>query len=269
VSAGNFVRRPRVAALIVVALSVVVALAAGVAAAMGASVTSVVVTGGAGTATVGGALHAKKDGVVTLTVRTSSDTQCVEIRGAHTAMQGSVRAKSEWTFTFTAGDGDGLKTMSVEPRPNFNNSNNNCSGRTDARQTSYVLDNTGPVVTGQVNPAANAAGWSNRDVAVTWAAEDASGVTSGPTPASDEQTSPTAGVEKTASATDAVGNTGTGRLTVKLDKTAPSIDGTRSPARTRPAGTDGRQRRLHVRGRPVGHQELHRAAGTVTWPPRR
>ena len=66
---------------------------------------------------------------------------------------------------------------------------------------------------------------------MTWSAADAgSGVASGPTPATDAQTASTAGVTKTASATDRLGNAGNGAVSVKLDKAAPTISGTRAPA---------------------------------------
>ena len=227
-SAGNFVRRPRVAALIVVALSAVIALVGSVAAAIGASVTAVTVTGGSGTATVGNALHAKKDATVTLTVTTSADTECVEVKGAHTAVQKAPKGQDKWTFSFIAGAGDGVQSLAVDARGS--NGKGECNGKPDTRPASYVLDNTGPVVTGTVAPAANAAGWNRQDATVTWTATDDSGVASGPTPASDTQTTSTAGTDKTASATDALGNTGTGKVTVKLDKQIPSIDATRAPA---------------------------------------
>jgi hypothetical protein len=229
VSAGKLVRRPRVAALIVVALSSIAALAGSVAAAMGASISGVVLAGGTGTVVVDGAVHAKKDQSVTVSVRTSADTQCVEVKGAHTSHQISDRGRSDWTFTFTAGAGGGEQGMLVEVYSKHNNKG--CNGNPDqTRPVSYHLDNTGPAVTGTVAPAANAAGWSKQDVTVAWTASDPSGVASGPTPARDGQTSPTAGVDKIATATDRLGNSAAGRVTVKLDKQAPSIDATRSPA---------------------------------------
>src|SRR4051794_16230695 len=64
------------------------------------SVTSAVFTGGAGTVSVGGTVYAKQGGALTLTVVTSSDTQCVAVTGAATLpRQTSSTAKSNWTFT--------------------------------------------------------------------------------------------------------------------------------------------------------------------------
>src|SRR5205823_5452076 len=96
--------------------------------------------------------------------------------------------------------------------------------------TSYVLDNTAPAVTGTASPTANAAGWNNSTpVTVTWAATDAgSGVKTQPSPATAVSAE---GVTPLTSppAVDNVGNSGTGTATVKIDKTPPTISASRSP----------------------------------------
>jgi hypothetical protein len=225
---GLVARGARVAlVLVVVALS---ALAATVDAAFASTVASAAFTGGAGTASVGGTLYAKSGGALTLTVTTSSDTKCVEVTGD--LRQTSSTGKSSWTFPFTAGSGNGIQSVTATAYPSFNNGNGGCSGQSqDPKSASYVLDNTGPVVTAAVAPAANAAGWNNGNVSATWSAVDAgSGVASGPTPATDSQQQNTAGVTKTASALDRLGNTGSGSVTLRLDKTAPTIDAARAPA---------------------------------------
>src|SRR5436305_1674485 len=74
------------------------------------------------------------------------------------------------------------------------------------------------------------AGWRRRFAIAAVAADAGSGVASGPSPASAAVTADTAGVTSTSTATDRLGNTGTGSVTVKLDKTAPTITGSRSPA---------------------------------------
>jgi hypothetical protein len=195
--------------------------------ALGASVTSVAFTGGSGTVSVGGTLYAKSGGALTLTVNTSSDAKCVEVTGAPT--QTSNNAKSSWTFAFTAGNGNGIQTVTATAFDKFNA--NGCNGQSqNPLTTSYILDNTGPQVTAAFSPAANAAGWNNSNLGLTWTATDSgSGVASGPTPASDSQTSNTAGLTKTATATDRLGNQGSGSVTVKLDKTNPTISASRSP----------------------------------------
>lgn len=195
-----------------------------------ADVSSATFTGGAGTVSSGGTLYAKAGGALTLTVNTSSDTVCVDVAGALSGHQTSSTAKSTWTFAFTAPAGDGPQAVTVAASPGVN-PQGKCTGNTRSAQASYTLDNTGPVVTGSLSPAPNAAGWNKSDVTIAWSATDAgSGVGSGPTPSSDSVNQSTAGATKSATATDRVGNTGSGTVTVKLDKSGPSIASSRAPA---------------------------------------
>ena len=225
----------RLGQLVALVLVTLLAAAAATTTAYASSVSSASFTGGTGTVSVGGTLYAKQGGALTLTVNTSSDTKCVEVSGAFTAKQTSSTAKSSWTFPFTAAAGDGAQSVNITARPTFNS--NNCTGQAGPGTASYVLDNTGPTLlpsntnrTG-VSPAPNAAGWNNSNVSIAWIASDTgSGVASGPTPASDSVNSQTAGITKTATATDRLGNSGNGSVTVKLDKTAPSINASRLPA---------------------------------------
>jgi fibronectin type 3 domain-containing protein len=199
------------------------------------SVTSASFSGGAGTVTVAGTLYAKNGGALTFTVATSSDTKCVELTGAYSGRQTSSTARSSWTFPLVAGAGDGVRTVTAAASPGFNA--NNCTGQSkDPGIASFVLDNTGPTVTAALSPAPNAAGWNNANATITWSATDAgAGVASGPTPATDSVTADTGAVTRTASATDRLGNAAGGAVTVKLDKTAPTISGSRMPA----ANADG------------------------------
>src|SRR3954452_12966615 len=136
-------------------------------AAQASSVSSAVFTGGAGTATVGGTLYAKQGATVTLTVNTSADTNCVDVAGAFTGHQSSATAKSVWTFTTTASAGNGAQGITATASEKFN-AQNICSGASGSAQTSYTLDNTGPVITPAKSPAANPAGWNNTNVDVAW-----------------------------------------------------------------------------------------------------
>ena len=220
-------RRLSLLALASIAAAALFAIVGG--GAFASTVSSAAFSGGSGTVSVGGTLYAKSGGALTLTVTTSNDTKCVELTGAHTARQTSSTAKSSWTFALSAGSGDGVQTVTAAASPNFNA--NNCTGQSQTPRTaSYVLDNTGPLVTAALSPAANAAGWSKSNVDLTWSASDVgSGVGSGPTPATDSVKSNTAGDTKTATATDHLGNQGSGSVTVKLDKTNPTISASRSP----------------------------------------
>jgi hypothetical protein len=194
------------------------------------SVTSATFTGGTGTVSVGGTLYAKNGGALTLTVVTSNDTMCVDVTGAFAGHQSSATAKSSWTFTFAAGSGDGAQTATATASANVNGQGK-CTGASGSANASYTLDNTGPTVSAAIVPAPNAAGWNKANVAITWSATDAgSGVGSGPSPATDSVNANTVGVVKTSAATDRLGNSGSGSVTVKLDKTPPTISGSATPA---------------------------------------
>ncbi|HAM27065.1 MAG TPA: hypothetical protein DCP11_10315, partial [Microbacteriaceae bacterium] len=194
------------------------------------SVSGATFTGGTGTVSSGGLLYAKQGGALTLTVLTSADTKCVDVSGAFTTQASSSTAKSSWTFTSTAGAGDGVQAVTATASPNVNGQGK-CTGPSASMQASFTLDNTGPMVTAALSPVPNAAGWSKTNVGITWSATDAgSGVGSGPTPATDTVNTNTAGIVKTATATDRLGNGGNGSVTVKLDKTAPTVGGTWAPA---------------------------------------
>ncbi|WP_159600654.1 OmpL47-type beta-barrel domain-containing protein [Agromyces humi] len=198
--------------------------------AFASTVTTATFTGGAGTVSSGGTLYAKQGGALTLTAITSSDTRCVDVAGAFTAHDQSAGAKTNWTFTTTAGAGDGAQGVTVFASPNVN-AQGKCTGQTNSLQASFTLDNTGPVLTASLAPAANAAGWNKANVGITWSATDAgSGIGTGPTPATDSVSSNTAGVTKNATASDRLGNSGTGAVVVKLDKMNPTITGSAAPA---------------------------------------
>lgn len=197
--------------------------------ALGANNDPTVTAAFSGGVSIGGTTYAKNGTNLTLTL-TTSNVKCVDVTGAIVGHQQSATAKSTWTFTTTAGAGNGVQTATVTATGSFNN-NNACNTTPATTSASYILDNTGPVVTGALTPAPNAAGWNKGDVSVAWSATDAGvGVGSGPTPASDSQSASTAGVTKSATATDRLGNAGNGSVTIKLDKNAPTIGTTRSPA---------------------------------------
>ncbi|MDP9374542.1 MAG: PxKF domain-containing protein [Chloroflexota bacterium] len=204
-----------------------------------ATVTSATLSGGAGTVRVGDTLYAKSGASLTLTLVTSGDTQCVELTGAHTATQSSNKGQANWTFPLTANTVSGVQTVTATAYKSGPNKHGDCSAEKNETVTpmaaSYTLDNTGPVVTGTLAPAANAAGWNNSDVTIKWTATDPAGV---PTPPADQTVTANTvkdGVTKTATAKDALGNEGTGSVTVKLDKDKPTITGSRSPV----ANVDG------------------------------
>ena len=228
---SNWIRRRRRAtAIATTAVVATAALAAVVSGALGASVTSATFTGGTGTVTVDGKLYVKQGQTVTLNVTTSADTKCVSLSGAHAAFDTSSSGKSLWSFgPYTAGPGDGARTVTITVGED-SNKNDVCTKQTATSTAGYILDNTGPAIQGTRNPAPNAALWNNTDTTVKWSATDAGvGMAPGATIADTPVTGNTAGVTKTATASDRLGNSGTGSITVKIDKDLPTFNVTRSP----------------------------------------
>ncbi|HEX5857932.1 MAG TPA: hypothetical protein VFY91_07480, partial [Microbacterium sp.] len=178
-------------------------------AAFASSVSSAVFSGGAGTASVGGTLHAKQGAALTLTLVTSSDTQCISLPVEFTGARTSNGGKAGWTFTTTAPAGNGVQTITIGASSNYNQNTFNCNGSTETRQVSYTLDNTGPVVTAALTPAANTAGWNNTDVTVGWTATDAGSGVAAAQPFKTETVTSNGIVTLTAPAqADRLGNTG-------------------------------------------------------------
>lgn len=248
--ATSAVRRAGGSGLALALVGAVLAATLGVGPVGAASVGSAAFT--AGGTVVNGTRYAKAGQTLTLTVGTDA-SRCVEVSGAHTARQSSSSDRTSWTFTFPAGTDGGVKTVTAAAYSRVNAQNGNCIAnqgeKLGTHQASYVLDNTGPSLlpsdalkTG-VLPAPNAAGWNRSDVAITWTAADGegSGVDGSPTPATASVTSetPAAGVTRTASAADVLGNVGSGSVTVKLDETVPAIATTRSPAANASGWNDG------------------------------
>jgi hypothetical protein len=96
----------------------------------------------------------------------------------------------------------------------------------------FVVDTAAPVVTGVVSPAPNAAGWNHGDVTVTWSASDpapSSGSPSVPAPTS-VTTEGQAQVVTSAPSCDPTSNCATGTTLVSIDRTAPTITSSASPA---------------------------------------
>ena len=240
VSSGGTRRRGFVASLL--SFFLLVALVVGmlpVAPADAASVSGASFSGDNKTLVVDGLLYAKKQASLTLSVTTTS-AKCVEVSGDHTGRQTSNSAKTSWSFGFTAGDGDGVKSVTVRAFDNIGTPCTNGTGNHATMTASYVLDNSGPAVSAALSPAANAAGWNNSAVSITWDGSDAGvgftrkcdGPGSGhnPKPCEDSQTAATGGANKTSGGTDRLGNAGDGLVTVRIDTALPTITGSRTPA---------------------------------------
>ena len=165
---------------------------------------------------------ARNGTALVLTVATSSDINCVEVTGAHTATQTSNTGQSSWTFNFTAAAGNGTKTVTATAWKN-----KQCNGQSATGSASYLLDNTAPSIAGSRTPAANANGWNNTDVGVNFTCTDEVGG-SGIQSCTGSTTLTAQGANQSASgtATDKAGNIASASVTgINIDKTAPTLAG--------------------------------------------
>ncbi|MFL6099433.1 MAG: OmpL47-type beta-barrel domain-containing protein [Actinomycetales bacterium] len=214
-------------------------LGLGVLSASANTVLSVTVTGGPGTytdPTYG--VYARSGQSATFTANTDSTTACVVVTTGSTTLASLTVTSLKATYQLTAGAGNGMQALTFTPFRNMNNGNCSGAGQVSAKTATYVLDNTGPTLTPGLDPAANPAGWNRTNTTVTWTATDPSADTS--TPGSGVPTQPTASTTYTQSGivaltapsgvVDRVGNVGTGSGTLRLDKAAPTITGSRTPA---------------------------------------
>lgn len=120
---------------------------------------------------------------------------------------------------------DGSGTATIQYR------STDVAGNTETIQSADVAyDTIAPGVSHTVSPKPNAAGWNNSNATVHFIAGDASGLVSDTAPSgvfsvtTDRLVSTeTAGLLVSGQATDKAGNTGTDSVTVKLDKTTPTI----------------------------------------------
>ena len=106
------------------------------------------------------------------------------------------------------------------------------SGAGNAEQPKTLvinIDKTAPVITASVSPAPNANGWNNTDATVTFTCSDNGSGIASCTPAV-TVTTEGAGQVITGTATDKAGNTATTSVTLNIDKTAPLITASVSPA---------------------------------------
>lgn len=92
-------------------------------------------------------------------------------------------------------------------------------------------DTTPPAIVRTVSPEANAAGWHRQDVSVGWSVTDLeSGISSSSGCGLSTLVAETAGSTFTCTATNGAGLTSSQSVTVKLDRTPPTITGSRAPA---------------------------------------
>ncbi|MEW1954389.1 PxKF domain-containing protein [Terrabacter sp. NPDC080008] len=204
-------------------------------------VTSASFTGGAGTYTSGSSVFARQGQTVTLTAAGPSGAACLHLSGNVFAKPIDVKGPT-YTQAFTVGSGDGVQQANVDYYSGWNDNQSKCIGNSNgmpSTSASYTLDNTAPTATGLLSPAPNAAGWNKSNVSIAWSGSDPAGTDSkgnqipgsgfaSVNPITDTVTSDGT-VTKTTTVIDNVGNTGTASVTVNLDKTAPTITGSRTP----------------------------------------
>lgn len=108
------------------------------------------------------------------------------------------------------------------------------AGNTASTSVTINLDKTAPSVTAQPGSPANASGWHNNDVTVNFTCTDG---LSGIAACSDPVTVSTEGASQSVSGSgsDIAGNSATASLPLNIDKTAPTITASASPA----AGANG------------------------------
>src|SRR5262249_53885703 len=148
----------RLAAVTAIAL-VAIGMGAPAAEADPSTPVGVTVTGGPGTITAAGtgAVYARRTQTVTLNATTDPITQCVDVTSANVviATQTAPAGSASWTIPLTAPSGNGVQALTVRAWTSINTSGkcNQSGGIANAPGTaSYVLDNTGPVVVGLLNP---------------------------------------------------------------------------------------------------------------------
>lgn len=161
---------------------------------------------------------AKNGTVLTLTVNTSNDIDCVKVVNGFGTR---TKAPAPYTFTYTAGTGNGVQTSTITA---YKGSSNCTTGTTVTDTASFTLDNIAPTITGARVPTANANGWNNTAVAVNFTCSDLNAVTScGP-----NATVSTQGANQsvTGTAVDAAGNTASTTISpINVDLTAPTLTG--------------------------------------------
>ncbi len=173
------------------------------------------------------------DATVSTAFTDNSVTVPADWAGSRNNTMTSDTATSQVTVTAS---GAGAKSASVV----YTATGQRASDNTDLTKTAtltinwtvIVCDSTPPEASPTQSPAANTAGWNNTDVTVNWDWSDNTGGSGTNTSACTMSSTSTGEGEITLNATckDNANNQGSASYTVKVDKTAPTINGSAWPA---------------------------------------
>ena len=188
-----------------------------------ASVASLTLSGGAGTVTLGGALYAKGGAVVGADVVTSGDTGCVRlfVNGAPIGSQSNAGGGSAWHFDITTPNATGFQQVRATAY-----ATSDCHGAWGSATTGFFADSSGPRISPLVTPTPNAYGWNNSAVTVTARTNDGGlvGVDANSVgPRLTRLSNETSGTPVDIAASDLLGNRSLTSLTIRIDKTPPSV----------------------------------------------
>lgn len=125
-------------------------------------------------------------------------------------------------------DANGLATGNSPGTATITATSGTISGSTTL--TVATSDTTPPVIVPTVTPASNAAGWNNSNVTVSWSVTDPeSGISSSSGCTSTSLVTETSGTVLTCVATNGAGLSNSAFVTIKIDKTPPTISVVSSP----------------------------------------
>lgn len=159
-----------------------------------------------------------------------SPTQVPSLSWSAVALADSYSVYRNGTKIATVNDASYVDYAAPEGTVNYAVTANNASGEsTFSNSIAVVVDRTQPVLTYTVTPSPNPAGWNNSNVVVSFTCSDElSGVQD--CPADVTVSAEAAAQDVTGTATDQAGNTITKHATINIDKTAPSLSYTVTPA---------------------------------------
>jgi len=174
---------------------------------------------------------------VDATAPVASPTQSPAANGAGWTNSSPVTVSWNWTDSGAGASGIDpanctiTSTASAQGSTTLTATCKDLAGNTGTASYTVKIDSIAPVITGSRTPAANGVGWNNTNVTVSFTCTDTGGSgvasSSGPTTLSTDG----AGQSVTGTCTDNAGNSASATVSgINIDKTAPAISGSASPA---------------------------------------